>query len=158
MKKNNTIFLKFMILLIGSIALLLCIFWLPWFAKSTADLNPDYAHLRFPVLTGIYITTIPFYFALHQAFKLLSHIEKRNAFSELAVTSLIYIKYCAIFIAMLYAISLLVLSLSNIGNPTIAIIESIIIFTSLTIALFSAVLQELLTAALEIKAENDLTV
>lgn len=158
MKRKNTTFLKLMILIIGGIALLLCILWLPDFAKVTADLNPDYAYLRFPVLTGIYFTTIPFYFALMKAFKLLNQIEGRNAFSELAVASLNCIKYCAVSIALMYATSLLLLGLNDILIPIIVIMESIVIFASSTIALFSAVLQELLTTALEIKAENDLTV
>ncbi len=46
----------------------------------------------------------------------------------------------------------------NALHPGIAIIGLTIIFTSVIIAVFPAVLQKLLKNALDIKSENDLTV
>lgn len=157
MKRGTTTFLKVAIFILGIIIFALCI-WLPGLAKDAAEMNPEYAYLRFPVLVGSYIPAIPFYFALYQALKLLSYIDNENAFSELAVISLRHIKSCAIIISILYIIGLFLLVLQNALHPGIAIIGLAIIFASFVVSVFSALLQELLRRALELKSENDLTV
>ncbi|MEG6510294.1 DUF2975 domain-containing protein, partial [Desulforamulus ruminis] len=98
--KRETLFLKVVVFLIGIPVLALCLFGLPWLANH--PVNPDYAHMLYPTLIGIYATAIPYYFALYQAFKLLSYIDKNKAFSELSVKALKNIKYCAIIISSLY--------------------------------------------------------
>jgi len=158
MKRNKTTFLKLAVEIIGIIALILCIFWLPGLARNIAEMNPEYAYLRYPVLVGVYSTAIPFYVALYQSLKLLNYIESKNAFSELAIESLKYIKRCATTIIIIYVIGLILLQIQNALHPSIGIIGVVIIFAASTIALFADVLQELLKNALEIKAENDLTV
>lgn len=82
----------------------------------------------------------------------------KNTFSELAIESLKYIKYCDTAIILLYIIGLILLGFQSILHPSIAIIGVTIIFAASTVALFVDVLQELLKNALEIKSENDLTV
>ncbi len=114
--------------------------------------------LQYPVLIGLYVTVIPFFLALYQALKLLNYIENNNAFSELSVKVLKYIKYCAITISILYLIGTIVLMSQNALHPGIAIIGLTIIFTSVVIAVFTAVLQKLLKNVLDIKSENDFTV
>ena len=88
MKRGKVTFLKVAVCTIGIIMLGLFIFALPSLAKYSVEMNPEYANLQYPVLIGLYLTGIPFFFALYQALKLLSYIENNNAFSELAVTSL----------------------------------------------------------------------
>lgn len=158
MKQGTTTFLKIAIFIIGIIVLALCTFLLPGLANDAAEMNPEYAYLRFPVLIGLYITAIPFFLALYQALKLLNYIESENAFSDLSVMSLGHIKNYAISIIILYVIGIFLLALQNVLHPGIAIIGIVIIFATLVISLFAAVLQELLRSALEIKSENDLTV
>lgn len=158
MKRGKTALLKWSVFIIGMVVLILCIFWLPNLAKNTAEMNPEYAHLRYPVLVGMYITAIPFYFALYQTLKLLNYIEKKTAFSELAVTALKHIKLCAFTEVILYIAGFSFLAMQNAMHPGVAVWGAAIVFTSMTIALFAAVLQELLITALEIKSENDLTV
>lgn len=78
---RNT-FLKAAVVLIGIPVLALCIFVVPEIANFTAELYPDSAYLKYLVLTDLYATAIPFYFALYQTFKLLSYIDQNNAFSD----------------------------------------------------------------------------
>lgn len=158
MIRGKSTFLKLAIVTLGVIALLSCIYWLPGYAKNTAETNPDYAYLRYPVLVFVYITAIPFYIALYQALKLLHYIESKNAFSELAVESLKHIRYCAMAIITLYVIGLIFLWFQNDLYSSIAMMGAIVIFATSAVAVFAAVLQELLTNALEIKSENDLTI
>lgn len=158
MKRGTIISLKLAIFVIGIIMLGLCVIWLPWMAKNAAEMNPEYAYLRLPVLVGMYITAIPFFVALYQSLKLLRYIESGNAFSELVVISLKHIKHCAMGIIILYIIGFFFLVSQSALHPGIAIIGLAIIFGAFIIAVFAAVLQELLRNALEMKSENDLTV
>ncbi|MBE9917051.1 DUF2975 domain-containing protein [Paenibacillus donghaensis] len=158
MIRSKTTFLKLAVVTLGIIALLLCIYWLPGYAKNVAETNPDYAYLRYPVLIFVYITAVPFYMALYQALKLLHYIESKNAFSELAVESLKHIRYCAIAIIALYVIGVIFLWFQNDLNSSITMTGAIVIFATSAVAVFAAVLQELLKNALEIKSENDLTI
>lgn len=157
-KRGKITFLGLSVCFIGLVVLVLCIIWLPLWAEKAADMNSEYAYLRIPVLFGLYITTIPFYFALYQSLRLLSLIKSRDAFSELAVSSLRYIKQCAIVIATVYLIGKTLLLSQNALHPGIAIIGFVIVFSSVVIALFASILQELLKNALELKKENELTI
>ena len=158
MKRGSTIFLKIAVFLIGVIVLSLCIFFLPWLANDTAEMFPEFAFLQYPVLLGLYVTTIPFFVALYQAIRLLKLIDNEDAFSESSVNSLNLIKYCAITISILYVIGSFLLMSQSALHPGIAIIGFIIIFASVVIAVFAGVLQKLLRNVLDIKSENDLTV
>ena len=159
MKGYSTIFLKIAVILIGIPVLALCIFWLPTLLIKTAELKPEYASFRY-VLIGVYISAIPFLFALYQALKLLNYIDKNKAFSELSVKALKYIKYCANTISIIYAVLMpFVFPIADADDaPGLVGIPLIIIFASIVIAVFAAVLQRLLQDAIDIKSENDLTV
>ncbi|MFA9458117.1 DUF2975 domain-containing protein [Halalkalibacter sp. AB-rgal2] len=158
MKAGTIVFLKISIFIIGLITICVSLFILPSLAERSATMNPEYAFLRFPVLIGIYMTAIPFFFSLYHAFKLLSVIKNENAFSELAVHSLKHIKYSAMTIIILYIIGMLFLFFVNALHPGIAMIGMAIVFATLVISVFAAVLQELLSSAIQMKLENDLTV
>ncbi|MEI4619982.1 DUF2975 domain-containing protein [Bacillus pfraonensis] len=158
MKQVSTLFLKIAVMLIGIPILALCIFGLPWLANN--PVNPDYAYILYPILIIMYVSVIPFFVALYQAFRLLSYIDKNKAFSKLSVKALKNIKYCAITISLLYAVGMpFFYFMAEIDDaPGIILIGLVIIFASMVIAVFAAVLQKLLKEAIDIKSENDLTV
>ncbi|WP_237980112.1 DUF2975 domain-containing protein [Bacillus thuringiensis] len=160
MKQGSTLFLKTAIILIGMPVFALCIFLIPNIGNYAAELYPDIAYIKYLVLINLYATVIPFYFALYQAFKLVSYIDKGNAFSKLSVRALKKIKQCAITICVLYVVGmpLFYLVAERDDAPGIIIIGMILIFASMVIAVFAAVLQRLLKDAIDIKSENDLTV
>ena len=150
MKLRETFFLKIAVILIGIPVLALCIFWLPGFVN----------YLHYAILISVYATAVAFFFALYQTSKLLSYIDKNKAFSELSVKALKYIKYCAITISIIYAVMApFLFPIADADDaPGLVGIPIIIIFASITIAIFAAVLQRLLKDAIDIKSENDLTV
>jgi uncharacterized membrane protein len=158
MKKGKTTLLKLGILFSGAFVLLLCIFWLPSEARYAAETNPEYAYLQYPVLIGLYLTAIPFYFGKYQTLKLLRDIEKNEAFSIRTVDSLKQVKYCAFIVMFLYIIGMVFLFSQNALHPGIAIIGLPITLASMFIALFAAILQELLSHVVKMKTEHDLTV
>ncbi|MGE1166113.1 DUF2975 domain-containing protein [Peribacillus simplex] len=160
MKLGTTLFLKIAVILIGIPVLALCIFLVPGIANFAAELYPDMTYLKYLVFIDLYASAIPFYFALYQAFKLLSFIDKNKAFSELSVRALKKIKYCAITISSLYVagMPLFYLMAEMDDAPGIILIGLVVIFASMVIAVFAAVLQRLLQEAIDIKSENDLIV
>ncbi|MEK4487224.1 DUF2975 domain-containing protein [Psychrobacillus sp. FSL H8-0484] len=160
MKRGTTLFLKIAVILIGIPVLALCIFLVPEIANFAAELYPDITYIKYLVFINFYAASIPFYFALYQAFKLLSYIDKSKAFSDLSVRALKTIKYCAITISILYVLGmpLFYLIAEMDDAPGIIVIGMVLIFASLVIAVFAAVLQKLLKEAIDIKSENDLTV
>ncbi|AKO93697.1 hypothetical protein BEH_17425 [Priestia filamentosa] len=158
MKRGSTIFLKIAVFLIGTPALALCIFGLYYLANHPA--NPEYAHILYPIVIIMYVSAIPFFVALYQAFRLLNYIDKNKAFSQISVRALQRIKYCAITISILYVIMLpFVFFVAELDDaPGLVIVGMVPIFASMVIAFFAAVLQKLLQEAIDIKSENDLTV
>ncbi|GIO99605.1 membrane protein [Paenibacillus lautus] len=160
MKRGSTLFLRIAVILIGIPILALCIFVVPGIANFTAELYPDHTYLKYLVLIDLYAAAIPFYFALYQAYKLLGYIDKNKAFSELSVRVLKNIKYCATIISSLFVVGmpLFYLIAEKDDAPGIILIGMALIFASMVIAVFAAVLQKLLQEAIDIKSENDLTV
>ncbi|AFI28582.1 MULTISPECIES: DUF2975 domain-containing protein [unclassified Bacillus (in: firmicutes)] len=160
MNRMSTLFLKIAVIFIGIPILALCIFLVPKIANYSAELLPNIVYMKYFVFIYLYVTAIPFYFALYQAFKLLSYIDKNKAFSGLSVRALKNIKYCAVTISIFYAAGMPVFYLiADIDDaPGIIVIGLVIIFASMVIAVFAAVLQKLLKEAIDIKSENDLTV
>ncbi|MDQ8734481.1 DUF2975 domain-containing protein [Paenibacillus sp. LHD-38] len=160
MKRGTTLFLKISVILIGIPVLALCIFLVPEIGNFAAELYPDSAYLKYLFFIDFYAAAIPFYFALYQAFKLLSYIDKNEAFSELSVRALKNIKYCAITISSLFVLGmpLFYLIAEKDDAPGIIVIGLVLIFASMVIAVFAAVLQRLLKEAIDIKSENDLIV
>ncbi len=158
--KRETLFLKLAVILMGLPVLALCIFLVPEIANYAAELFPDWAYLKYLVFSDLYATAIPFYFALYQAFKLLSYIDKNEAFSELSVTALKNIRNCSITISILYVTGMpLFYLIGEVDDaPGAILIGMVMIFASMVVAVFAAVLQKLLQNAIDIKSENDLTV
>ncbi|PRD00058.1 hypothetical protein CQZ91_00255 [Bacillus cereus] len=160
MKQGSTLFLKTAVIPMGIPVLAMCIFLVPNIGNFAAELYPEMAYIKYLVFINLYATAIPYYFALYQTFKLLNYIDKNNAFSELSVKALKNIKYSALAISVLYVLGmpLFYLVAERDDAPGIIIIGMIIIFASMVIAVFAAVLQRLLKDAIDIKSENDLTV
>ncbi|WP_156289834.1 DUF2975 domain-containing protein [Oceanobacillus salinisoli] len=160
MKRGSTLFLKLALIIIGIPVLALCIYMLPIIVRNLAEGMSGLDYVILGILIIMYVTAIPFYVALYQAFKLLSYIDGNKAFSELSVRALKKIKNCAITIGGLYILSLpLFYIFAELDDaPGVVIIGMMLVFAPMVIAVFAAVLQRLLQEAIHIKSENDLTV
>lgn len=159
MERGSTIFLKTAVFLMGAWVLVLGLGILPKLAAGLVAADSSLAGLKYPVLIGINLTALPFFAALYQALKLLGYIDQNEAFSELSVAALRRIKHCAAVICLMYGAGSAALALSLAGAYAyIWAIGLVIVFASLIIGVFAALLQKLLKDAIEIKSENDLTI
>jgi hypothetical protein len=147
-------FLRGIVFLLGAIVLGLCVFALPVgiTTKGTAVYRP--------LLFGLYVAAVPFFVALYQALKLLDFVDHNQAFSNLSVSALRTIKYCALIIAGLGTAALPYVLVFKRADISIGIImmNLVVVFASTVFGVFAAVLQKLMQDGLEIKSENDLTV
>ena len=152
--QSPTLFLKFVIVIIGLFVLFLCIFALP-----SLILSDKVGYYR-PILIGMYIPALPFFFALYQALKLLNYIDKNKVFTLSSVKALKNIKYSAFAISILYAIGMpyIYYAAQRDDAPGVVAIGFSIIFASLVVAAASAVFHKLFQNAVEIKSENELIV
>ena len=157
-KQGSTTFLKVIFFLIGIAVLAVCIFLLPEAARRDVIERPgDY--LIYPLLVCAYGICITFSVALYQVFKLLTYIEKNNAFSELSFQSLKVIKKCAfsvIFFILLAIVYLRVHAQFTGDDPAGPISLSLmaILATSIIAAIVDA-LQKPLKNISDIKSKND---
>lgn len=160
MNKGSTIFLKFVIVLMGLPILAGCIYGLSRFDPDSPYWATEaLAKLQYPLLIGMYAAMIPFFIALFQTLKLLSFIDKDQAFSQLSVKALKTIKYCAVAVSVLFAMELpFFYLLTKADDAPGVLIGAVVIFASTVVAVFAAVLQKLLQDAIRIKEENDLIV
>jgi hypothetical protein len=156
MKQGSTLFLKGVIVLIGAVVLAICLFALPPAIASEVSGDFDYGF----IFLGLYVSAIPFFYALYQALRLLGLIDRNEVFSKLSVTILKKIKYCAVAISAWFTAEVpYVFYLADKDDaPGVVAIGLVIIFASIVIATFAAVLQKLLQNAAEIKSENDLMI
>ena len=157
-KRGSTTFLKVIIFLIGIAVLAVCIFLLPEAARRDAIERPgDYS--LYPLLVCAYGICITFSVALYQVFKLLTYIEKNNAFSELSLQSLKVIKKCAftvIFFILLAIVYLRVNAHFTGDDPAGPISLSLMgILATSVIAAIVDVLQKPLKNVPDIKSKND---
>lgn len=162
MKKNSTIFLRVVLVLIGIGALTLLL-WGP----RVEGVNANVTTLREiyfddPFLAYVYIGAVAFFVALYQAFKLLGYIARDEVFSQASVKTLRTIKYCSLtIITFLIGAEAYINIVSRRVEQDVAgavMMGLIMIFISAVVATAAAVFEKTLQSAVELKSENDLTV
>lgn len=160
MKLGSTHFLRLAIVVFGLGVAGLCTLLGYSIYSGWAEIFPDYAYLTFPLLAGLGVSAIAFYYALYQGMTLLYYIDKERAFSELSVTALSRIKYCGLITGTLYLLSLPIFYMvaQYDDAPGLIIIGMLFTGAPLVIAVFAAVMQKLVQSAIDIKRENELTV
>lgn len=160
MKKGSTLFLKIAVIMIALPILALCIYGLPMIIKNSM-LHPwELNRYLYGIIGGMYVSAIPFFYALFQAMKLLGYIDKNNAFSFDSVQALNRIKWSGLSISAIYIVLMpLFYIIGELDDaPGVIVVGMVFTFAPAVVAVFAAVLQRLLKEAVEIKAENELTV
>lgn len=157
-KRGSTLFLRAVIILIAIIVLAGMI-WFPQTEGRAANLDLVRIYAD-PLIIYGYIASLPFFIALYQAFKLLGYVDNNQVFSQPAVTAVRNVKFCAVTIGGFIVLGILIIRLFANGDdpagPTaLGILTT---FISIIIATGAAVFERVLQNAVDLKAENDLTV
>lgn len=161
MKKSSTIFLQIVIVLIGISAFALML-WEPHLEGRNVNATLFQIYFNDPFLAYAYISSIAFFVALYQAFKLLGYIGQNKVFSLSSVKALRTIKYCAMTLgAFIMGAEGYLFIVQRKVEEDIAggvMMGLIMIFISVVVATAAAVFERTLQSAVDIKSENDLTV
>ena len=94
-KKSSTIFLQAVVVLIGIVTLTLML-WEPNIEGRNAHATLFEVYFHDPFLAYVYVTSISFFVALYQIFKVLGYIGQNKTSSPQTLKALQGIKYCAI--------------------------------------------------------------
>ncbi|MFL2028267.1 DUF2975 domain-containing protein [Loigolactobacillus zhaoyuanensis] len=158
--KRETLFLKSVIYLMAVFVLGLCIAVLPLAASAITAPHWSIKLMYGATFIGLYASAAAFCVALWQGLLLLRYIDTDSAFSELSIRALRKIKVSAAVLSGLYflGLPLAYIVAQEQDAPGIIIICFMFALAASTIAVFAAVLQKLLTHAIALKHENDLTV
>lgn len=150
MKDKYILFLRITLILIAMPVLILCVFWVPTMMGYLPNI----------VVVILYLTALIYFYALSNASNILTRIDKKDVFSNISLNLLTKIKYSAIAIYMLYVITLPFLyPIAEVDDaPGLLAFPLIIIFASIVISVFAAVLEKLLAEVIKLKNENDLTI
>ena len=158
MKKNSTLFLRFVIYLIA-IGVAAALIFFPQTEGRAANLDLISIY-KDPFIIYSYIASIPFFAALYQALRLLNYIDKNKIFSQDSVKAVGNIKYCSLTTSgFLLAAIIYIRTMAGGDDPAgPSMLGFIAIFASLVIATAAGIFQKLLQNAVDMKTENDLTV
>lgn len=158
MKKGSTLFLKSVLCLIA-IGVFIALIWFPQTEGRAANLDLISIY-KDPFILYIYVSSIPFFIGLYQAFKLLNFIDAHKAFSRGAVNTLKSMKFASLSLIGFIALAEFYIRFFAHGDdpagPTMLGICMALAFG--VIATAAGVFQKLLQNAVDIKSENDLTV
>jgi hypothetical protein len=158
MKRSSTLFLQVVIVLVG-IGALAVMLWEPHIEGRNVRATLFEIYFNDPFLAYAYIASIPFFVALHRAFKVLGYAGKNQVLSRAAVKDLRTIKYCAIAIIGFVLVGEIFILLAESDDRAGGVFMGILItFGSMVIATAAAVFERVLQNAMDIKSENDLTV
>lgn len=159
MKRGSIVFLQAVLVLIGAVMLT----WLlvfPHFEGRNANAEFWSVYLNDPFLAYVYVSSLPFFIGLHQAFMLLRYIARDAAFSRMSVIALRNMSYCAAAFAGF--VSLMIPTIFTFAqdddSPGVVLLLLLVIFGSVVIATAASTFQRLLQRAVDLQSENDLTV
>ncbi|WP_027963725.1 DUF2975 domain-containing protein [Halalkalibacillus halophilus] len=160
MQKGTIWFLRMVAVLLGLGVLALCAIVLPMLMIDLLDSRSFVQVVMYSIIVGMYLAAIPFYIALFKVMKLLRYIDRGDAFTNRTVQSLKGIKWCGLWITFIYILMMPFIFIFGERDdaPGVIAIGMAVIFGSFVIAVFASLLQKLLISAIDIKAENELTI
>ena len=143
MTKPSTIFLQITIVLaaIGALAFLI---WEPRMEGVNAHAT-NWEMYSDPFILLVYAGSLPFFYALYQAFKLLGHVRQDRVFSPNSVKALRTIKYCAFSIIGFVIVEEITIMLNH-GDDDAAgaiMLGVMIIFCSIVVAVVANMFEKL---------------
>ena len=155
--RSSTAFLQIVIVLIG-IGVLAFLLWEPHVEGANAHATPFQMYFN-PFVAYAYIGSIPFFFALYQAFRLLGFIGRNDIFSQRSVRALRTIKYCALAVIGFVVVSVIfMVGGDREDRPAGTFMRLLITFPSIVVAAAAGMFERILQNAVDVKSENDLTV
>ncbi len=129
--------------------------WEPHLEGRNAHATLFEIYFKDPFLAYAYLSSIPFFVALYQAFKLLGYIAENKFFSQASVKALRTIRACALAIVGLVAGAELFIVLGSSDDRAGGVFVGILIaFGSVVIAAVAAVFERIWQDVVDMKSDN----
>ena len=158
LRRSSTAFLQVVIVFVGLGALALLL-WEPHLEGRNKNATAFQIYFNDPFLAYVYFASIPFFVALYQAFKVLGYAGRNDVFSQAAVNALRTIKWCAIaIIGFVAGAAIIIMSHGEEDGAGAVAMCIFVAFGAVVVATAAATFQRVLQSAVDVKAENDLTV
>jgi hypothetical protein len=146
---TSTAFLQAVVVLIGAGALAFML-WEPRVEGRNAHATLFEIYFKDPFLAYAYIASTPFFVALRQAFKVLGHVRRNEAFSRATVKALRTIKYCGIAIVGLVAVGVVFISLGDSDDRAGGVFMGVLMtFAALVVTAGAAMFERILRDVLD---------
>jgi len=160
MKKLSTIVLRIALIGIALGVAAICFILLPLLWNEIPQSYPVYTFAVYTVFIALFAAAIPFFIGVYKAWRLLSFIDKGEAFSSASAKIVRAIAWCAAAISGIYIISLpfFYIWADNDDAPGLVLIGMMLASVPFIVAVFAALLQRLIREAADLKSENELTV
>jgi hypothetical protein len=160
MKRGSILFLRVVILLVG-VAVLAGMLWEPQVEGRNVNADQVTIYFRDPFLAYVYVGSLPFFFGLYQAFKLLGYVDQGQALSPGGVRALRRIKYCALVVIgfIVGGEAYIILGPNDSDDRAGGVAMGVFTgFACVVTATAAAVLERVLQSAVDLKSDHDLTV
>lgn len=159
MKRTATKFLQAFIVLISIVALVVLI-RMPLSEGRVVNLDL-FSIYSDPLILYVYASSVLFFVALYNVFRLLGHIGRNKIFSPESVSTVKRIKYCAIILSVLIVLAGVYIRIFHAEEDDPAGFIALCMMTTLlsvVVAVTAAVGENILQKAIDMKSENDLTI
>ena len=156
--RPSMMFLRAVTVLVGLVVLAGLVFE-PHVEGRNMDATPAEIYLHDPFLLFVYVGSIPFFMALFQAFRLLGYVGSgESAFSVHSLRASRLIRDGARVTIGFVVVGVVILMFVGEERPVALFLGLIPTLALLTIASSAALFERLLQRAVDLQAENDLTV
>lgn len=160
MKRGSTIFLQIVILLLGA-GVLAFLLLVPQVEGRNVNATFFEIYFKDPFLAYIYLAFVPFFVGLYQGFRILGYARRDEIFFPRSVKALRIIKFCALTTAIFIIGAEIYIFIFVRGTDDTAggvMMGVFVILACAVVGTAAAVFERILQNAVDIKAENDLTV
>ncbi|BDZ32066.1 DUF2975 domain-containing protein [Lactiplantibacillus sp. WILCCON 0030] len=155
--KKQTLLLKLALIIINFMVLVAATIVVPTITRST---RWDFGIWVWPFSIGLYAMLGLVLLAITQAWQLLKLIDHQAVFTAASVIALTWIKRDAYSVALIFTVLLpfFYIWVQAEDAPGLLLLAIILTGIALVIGLFANILAQLLASAIQIKAENELTI
>jgi len=152
-----TMFLRAAIVLIGVGAFALML-WEPHVEGRNAHATLFEIYFKDPFLAYAYLASIPFFVALHRAFRVLAYVGRNQAVSQATLTALRTVRSCALAVVGLVAGAELFIMLGDSDDRAGGVAIGILIaFGSAVVSAAAAMFERLVQHAMDRTSKNEPT-
>lgn len=155
MRKISILFLQIVLILIG-LGALGFLLWEPHLEGRNVNATLVQIYFNDPFLAYVYVASIPLFWALFQAFKVLSYVRNGKIFSHEAIKAVQVVKYCAVSIIGFVAVGEVIIMMETSDDRAGGVFMGILVaFCSLVVAATAEIVGRILQEAIAVKSGNE---